>query len=118
MLLFLYGTLLNPKVLAACSGDERLARRMRPATLAGWRRVALRGTPYPTLVPDPGGRVGGAVVRAGAATLARLKAYEGPGYRLTPVRVVTRHGPLRARAWIALPWRADPCRAWTSAPPV
>ncbi|WP_135468150.1 gamma-glutamylcyclotransferase family protein [Crenalkalicoccus roseus] len=115
MLLFLYGTLLDPRVLAAQSGEAGLARRLRPARLPGWRRVALRGTPYPTLLPAPGGATDGAVLRAGPAALARLAAYEGPSYRLVPVRVETPRGPCRARAWIGAAWRADPARPW--APP-
>jgi gamma-glutamylcyclotransferase (GGCT)/AIG2-like uncharacterized protein YtfP len=115
-LLFLYGTLLDPAVLARMSGDAALPRRMQPATLTGWRRVTLRGTPYPTLLPDPSAAVAGAVVRAGPAALARLSAYEGPGYALMPVTVATARGPVRAQAWIAPPWRAEADRPWT--PPV
>ena len=112
MILFVYGTLLDPGVLARMSGDGALARRMRPALARGWRRVALRGTPYPTLLADPAGSVDGAVLRVGAAAFARLRAYEGSAYVLVPLRVRTRSGPLRARAWIAPAWRADAARPW------
>lgn len=114
MRLFLYGTLLDPRVLAAMSGDPRLPRRAEPAWLPGYRRVALRGTPYPTLLPveTSEGEVRGVVVRAGPCALARLAAYEGPFYRLVPVRVLTPRGPRRARAWLAAHWRADPARPW------
>ena len=50
MLLFLYGSLLDPKVLARQSGERRLARRLRPAMLPDHARRPLRGTPYPTLI--------------------------------------------------------------------
>ena len=106
MLLFLYGTLLDPSVLARHSGELRLPRRLRPARLAGYARVALRGTPYPTLVARPGTETAGALLRAGPAARARLAAYEGADYRLVPVRVLTRRGPVRARAWMAPRWRA------------
>ena len=111
-MLFVYGTLLDPEVLARVSGEPALARRLRGARLEGWRRVFLRGTPYPTLVPQRGAVVQGAVLRAGDAALARLSAYEGSAYVLTPLGVSTARGALRAHAWIAPPWRADPRRDW------
>ncbi|WP_426959903.1 gamma-glutamylcyclotransferase family protein [Muricoccus radiodurans] len=108
---FLYGTLLDPRVLACRSGDPRLPRAMRPAVLEGQGRVLFRGTPYPTLVPQAGGRVEGALVRPGPAALAGLRAYEGPCYRLVPLRVQGRRGAVMARAWIVprrmagtIPW--------------
>lgn len=110
--LFLYGTLLDPSVLARRAGEGRLGRRLVPARLCGWRRVVLRGTPYPTLRRDRGAVTLGAVLRVGPRALARLAAYEGPFYRLEPVRVATPRGPLRARAWVAQRWRADAGRDW------
>jgi gamma-glutamylcyclotransferase (GGCT)/AIG2-like uncharacterized protein YtfP len=115
--LFLYGTLLDPVVLEAMAGQPGLARRMRVAILDGWRRVPLRGTPYPTLVRARGAATDGAVLRVGPAALARLAAYEGPGYRLVPVLVATFAGPVRAHAWIADRWRADRTREWPRPPP-
>lgn len=112
MMLFLYGTLLDPVVLVRMSGEGALARRLRPAGLQGWRRVCLRGTPYPTLVRDQDAAVEGAVLRVGAAALARLAAYEGSDYALVPVTVTTARGTLRARAWIAPAWRAEAKRDW------
>lgn len=112
MILFLYGTLLDPVVLARMSGEPALVRRLRPARLAGWRRVHLRGTPYPTLVEDAAAAVEGGLLRVGPAALARLSAYEGSAYRLVPLRVATGRGPMRLRAWIAPPWRADRARPW------
>ena len=106
MILFLYGTLLDPRVLVRVTGERRLARRLRPAGLLGYARVALRGTPYPTLIARAGAHTNGALLRVGSAALARLMAYEGAAYRLRPVRVLTAQGPCRARAWIAPRWRA------------
>ncbi len=106
MLLFLYGTLLDPEVLVRQSGEPQLPRRLRPARLAGYARVALRGTPYPTLVARPGAATVGAILRTGPAARARLAAYEGAEYRLVPVRVSTRRGMVRARARMAPRWRA------------
>ena len=105
-LLFLYGTLLDPRVLARQSGEPKLARRQFPARLDNHACVGLRGTPFPTLVPRPGARTPGAVLRAGQAALRRLAAHEGAQYRLVPVRVETWRGPVRAKAWVAPRWRA------------
>jgi gamma-glutamylcyclotransferase (GGCT)/AIG2-like uncharacterized protein YtfP len=122
--LFLYGTLLDPRVLARQAGSRLLARGLVRAWLRGWRRVGLRGTPYPTLVPDAAALTDGAVLRPELAALRRLRAYEGPGYRLVPVRPVTPRGRIVARAWIAHGvGRAEPGRDWpvparaTAAPP-
>ncbi|MBL6080728.1 gamma-glutamylcyclotransferase [Belnapia sp. T18] len=106
MLLFLYGSLLDPKVLAQQSGEPRLARRLRPAVLPGHARRPLRGTPYPTLIRQACAVTEGALLRPSPAALRRLAAYEGAEYRLTPVRLLTPRGPVRARAWIAPRWRA------------
>jgi gamma-glutamylcyclotransferase (GGCT)/AIG2-like uncharacterized protein YtfP len=100
MRLFLYGTLL---------GDPRVGPSA-PASLTGWRRVALRGTRYPTLRRDRQGAVTGAVVDVSAPVLRRLIAYEGPVYRLARVVVQTASGKTAAYAWIApggtrRPWR-------------
>ena len=93
-------------MLVRHSGERGLARRLRPARLAGWAKVGLRGTPYPTLVRRSGTTTPGALLRAGPAALDRLAAYEGTQYRLVPVRVETPRGPARARAWVAPRWRA------------
>ncbi len=106
MLLFLYGSLLDPKVLARQSGEPGLARRLRPAVLADHARRPLRGTRYPTLIRQAGTFTEGALLRPGPAALRRLAAYEGAEYRLAPVRPLTARGPVRARAWIAPRWRA------------
>jgi gamma-glutamylcyclotransferase (GGCT)/AIG2-like uncharacterized protein YtfP len=106
--LFLYGTLLDPATLASFAGRDLPGTR---AMLAGWRRVTMAGGRYPTL--RRGGCVAGVVVSVDAATLARLSAYEGPAYRLTPVVVRTARGNTRAHAWIApggtdRPWGPPP----------
>jgi gamma-glutamylcyclotransferase (GGCT)/AIG2-like uncharacterized protein YtfP len=108
MRLFLYGTLLDADRLARLGGDPGLPARLRPAALRGFRRVAGAGG-YPTLVPDRAARVEGAVLDVPAGALRRLQAYEGPRYRLTPVRAETAAGPVAAFAWIA---GAATRRAW------
>ncbi|MFC7473963.1 gamma-glutamylcyclotransferase family protein [Dankookia sp. GCM10030260] len=106
-MLFLYGTLLRPRLLERLAGQPGLARRLLPARLDGWARVRLRGTPWPTLVPAPGAVTEGGLLRCGAAAFTRLAAYEGAAYRLVPLRVETWRGPRRARAWVAARWRAS-----------
>jgi hypothetical protein len=92
-------------VLARFAG-RRLT--LLPCSLPGWRRVALRGTRYPTL-RRAAGHVAGAAFIADAKTLRRLSAYEGPRYSLHRVTVRAEGRPLAAHAWIALaatprPW--------------
>ena len=112
MRVFLYGTLLDPATLAARSGDPALPARCRPAVLHGWRRVALAGTPYPTLRPHHSAHTPGLLADIGPAALRRLTAYEGPAYRLTRVVVATEQGDSVAHAWIApggtqRPWNPE-----------
>jgi gamma-glutamylcyclotransferase (GGCT)/AIG2-like uncharacterized protein YtfP len=107
--LFVYGTLLDTRRLTRFAGRAVI---LYPAELTGWRRVALRGTPYPTLRRGRGVVAGGLIV-ANAALLRRLSNYEGSRYRLVPVAVrATREEttrPARAFAWIA---RGATHRAW------
>lgn len=99
MRLFLYGTLLDPSVLAEFLGRDPQGDLV-PAILHGWRRVVLSGASYPTL-RRARDRVIGAVIRVDARALARLCAYEGRLYRLTPVAVGMPRGKIVAHAWIA-----------------
>src|SRR5262249_32780708 len=88
MRFFFYGTLLDPDVTALVLG-----RRLPPATfvaavLPGYSRWRVLGGRYSHSVPvrmceGPVAIVGGVGARDGA----RLAAYEGPGYRIAPLRV-------------------------------
>ncbi|WP_121741369.1 gamma-glutamylcyclotransferase family protein [Natronorubrum halophilum] len=73
MLVFVYGTLTDPKQAAAlleeCSGEYEFVGR---ATLEGLHRVDGR---YPTLVP--GGSVEGRLLAVDEPALERLDRYEG-----------------------------------------
>lgn len=101
MRLFLYGTLLNPAMLAQRSGDPTAPRRCMAATLHGWQRVALPNGRWPTLCRRRNGAVTGVVVDADAAAARRLAAYEGDAYRLAAVVVATATGNVAAKVWIA-----------------
>jgi gamma-glutamylcyclotransferase (GGCT)/AIG2-like uncharacterized protein YtfP len=105
MRLFLYGTLLEPMRLARCVGRPV---RLVPARLRGWRRVAMKGGRYPTLVRARGD-VRGAVAVVDAAGLRRLMAYEGPLYELRRLAVRAGRGNSVAGVWIA---RAASLREW------
>jgi gamma-glutamylcyclotransferase (GGCT)/AIG2-like uncharacterized protein YtfP len=108
---FLYGTLLDPRIFARHARRAAL-RRALAASLPGYRRVRLRGTPYPTLLRGTGEVRGLLLPRLAAADFDRLFAYEGPFYALVPVRVTTRRGPRRTRAWVAARWRAEAGANW------
>jgi gamma-glutamylcyclotransferase (GGCT)/AIG2-like uncharacterized protein YtfP len=103
--LFLYGTLLDPRRLFRATGR---AVTMARAQLPGWRRVAMKGGRYPTLVRARGA-VAGAVADVDAAALRRLMAYEGPMYDLRRLAVATARGKTVAGVWIA---RAATKRTW------
>lgn len=105
--IFLYGTLMDARILARRSGDAGLPLRAVPAVLLGYRRVRLRGTPYPTLRRDGAAAMAGELIRPTPAALNNLSTYEGPAYRLHPISVLTPRGPRRARAWIACSYRAS-----------
>jgi gamma-glutamylcyclotransferase (GGCT)/AIG2-like uncharacterized protein YtfP len=112
--LFVYGTLLDPARVAAVVGAPARLCAPRPAVLRGMRRVALRGTPYPTLIRDRRGVVAGGVLSVGPRALQRLAMYEGRPYRLRPVAPRVFGRVVRARAWIAPPGRAEAARPWIS----
>jgi hypothetical protein len=110
---FLYGSLMDPAVFAAVAGTAAPLAAARPALLAGWRRVTLRGTAYPTLVQARGGATDGLLVTLSPSLLPRLHAYEGGLYRFLPVRVLSEGHLVAARAWIARTDRADRARPWS-----
>jgi len=111
--IFVYGTLLDPRVFRR-HAPLRWLRRALPARLPGYRRVGLRGTPYPTLIPGEGEVRGLLLPALPPAALARLARYEGPCYALRPLRVVTPRGACAARAWISQRWRSDPHQDWSA----
>jgi gamma-glutamylcyclotransferase (GGCT)/AIG2-like uncharacterized protein YtfP len=91
--------------MARLAGREVVLVR---AHLPGWRRVAMKGGRYPTLVRARGA-VAGAVADVDAAALRRLAAYEGPMYDLRRLAVATARGKTVAGVWIA---RAATKRTW------
>lgn len=88
MRFFFYGTLLDRDVMALVIGRRLPPQAFVPAALLGHARRRVEGASYPIVVRDPRGEVPGAVVGGlSARDVARLTAYEGPGYRVVPLRV-------------------------------
>ncbi|MFO7603380.1 MAG: gamma-glutamylcyclotransferase family protein, partial [Gammaproteobacteria bacterium] len=94
--LFVYGTLLLPQIMQAVSGQRHIACA---AVLHDYARYALRGKPYPGIVPQPGASVAGLVYcRLRAAAWQRLDDYEDRFYRRRQV-VVELDSGARVMAW-------------------
>jgi Gamma-glutamyl cyclotransferase, AIG2-like len=88
MRFFFYGTLLDADVTALVLGRRLPPAAFVPARLPGHTRRRAKGVSYPVLVRDPGGEVPGAIVGGlSARDVARLVAYEGPRYRIAPLKV-------------------------------
>lgn len=78
MRLFAYGTLMEPAVLTAVTGQQFPSR---PAVLRGYDRYRVRGTVYPGVLPEPGTATRGVVYdQLDTDTVARLDAFEGALY--------------------------------------
>lgn len=88
MRFFFYGTLLDRDVTALVLGRRLPPQAYTAAWLPGRARRRVKGATYPIVVVDPRGKVPGAVVSGlSARDVARLSAYEGPRYRIAPLRV-------------------------------
>jgi hypothetical protein len=88
MRFFFYGTLIDPDVMALVIGRRLPPSAFVPAILPGHSRRRAKGMTYPVVVRDPADEVHGVVV--GGLTsrdVARLAAYEGPGYRIARLKV-------------------------------
>ena len=93
MRFFFYGTLLDRDVMALVLGRRLPPAAYAPAILLGHERRRAKGASYPTLVRDPAAQVFGAVVGGlSAHDVARLSVFEGPGYRIAPLRVLMAGG--------------------------
>lgn len=83
--LFVYGTLQYPAIAAAVTG-QRL--QGAPAVLDGYTRRAVRGEPYPGIIPCADGLVEGVLYEAvDPAAQRRIDAFEGDLYRRETVAV-------------------------------
>jgi len=88
MRFFFYGTLLDRDVAALVLGRRLPPQAYTAASLPGHARRKVEGGTYPIVVPDPRDDVPGAIVGGlSRRDVGRLAAYEGPGYRVAPLRV-------------------------------
>lgn len=88
MRFFFYGTLLDRDVIALVLGRRLPPAAFASAVLPGHVRRRVEGASYPIAVPDRKGEVAGAVVGGlSARDVARLATYEGPRYRIAPLKV-------------------------------
>jgi hypothetical protein len=88
MRFFFYGSLLDHDVTAIVIGRRLPPIAWVPASLPGHRRARASGVSYPVVVRDPRNEVQGAVVGGfSRLEINRLAAYEGPRYRIAPLKV-------------------------------
>ncbi len=88
MRFFFYGTLLDRDVTALVLGRRLPPQAYAAASLPGHARLRVQGATYPIVIADRCAEVPGAVVRGlSDRDVAHLAAYEGPGYRVVPLRV-------------------------------
>lgn len=114
MRFFFYGTLLDADVRAAVLG--KLAPvEIEPATLKGWRRLALAGLVFPIARPHWSSSIDGLLARGLSAEAGRLlDLYEGPGYKRHEVELTTGVAAIlyaedgsRAFEALPVPWDFD-----------
>ena len=88
MRFFFYGTLLDRDVTALVLGRRLPPQAYAAASLPGHARRRVQGATYPIVSADPLDEVPGAIVGGlSDRDVAHLAAYEGPGYRIAPLRV-------------------------------
>jgi hypothetical protein len=85
MRFFFYGTLLDLELRRVVVGRDI---PVVAATLFGWRRLGVAGEHYPTIQRDASGSVDGVLTDPlGVRDVARLRHYEGDGYRPLAVEI-------------------------------
>jgi len=88
MRFFFYGTLLDSDVISLVLGRRVPPQAYVPAALPGHARKRVKGASYPIVVRDPKAEVSGAIVGGlSPRDVDRLAAYEGPRYRIAPLKV-------------------------------
>ncbi|MEX2580650.1 MAG: gamma-glutamylcyclotransferase family protein [Verrucomicrobiales bacterium] len=117
MNLFIYGTLLVPKVLEAVTGLDDL--ESLPATLPGYENRRVKGGDFPGIVkvsgrrqtrngPERGlGVPGRVLLRVPSEALSRLDAYEDAFYVRKTIEASTADGVVEADAYVVPGDRAD-----------
>ncbi len=91
--LFVYGTLQEPEVRRAITGETHACVA---AVLEDHESFAVRGKDYPAVVEKSGSAVAGRLVLGvKRRALDALDRYEGEGYRMTGVRVTVTEGEFK-----------------------
>jgi hypothetical protein len=112
MRFFFYGTLLDYDITAMVLGRRLPPAAFVPASLPGHARWRAKDATYPIVVRDPRRMVPGVIVSGlSARDVARLTAYEGPGYRVAPLRVRTAGALTTVSVFEPVQSRLQPSRA-------
>ena len=98
MNLFVYGTLLVPKILSAVTGLEDL--ETASAELKGFDIFRVTGGDFPGIVEGTGPVLGKVVLNVSETAMRRLDAYEDSFYEREVVEVSTNGGTLEAFAYV------------------
>ncbi len=103
MILFFYGTLMDPDLLRELTGERAAALRLTPGHLPHYKRMRARDGDYPVLVPRIGARAPGLFVEGlDPQSLLWISHFEGPRY--LPQRVMARDlAGQRLRPWVFMP---------------
>ena len=109
MRFFFYGTLLDRDVMALVLGRRLPPQAFLPASLPGHARRRAKGASYPIVVPDQRAQAKGAIVKGlSRRDVDRLVAYEGPGYRIAPLRVKAQRTLVEVSVFAPLQVRLQP----------
>ena len=115
-MLFVYGTLQDPDVLAAALGRPAAASILHAARAPGYRAVAYPGRVYPALVPCAGTAATGLLVEGlTPLDMAVLDAFEGDEYRRETMRVEAGGAMVTAQAYLPVVAVDADAPAWSLA---
>lgn len=110
---FVYGTLMDPDVLANVIGRRATPDELAPATLAGWQRRGVRAADFPMVLPSPGDSVEGLLAGPfGEDEAVRLVHFEHGYYGLKQVEVQTAAGAVPCWLFAPLPGALEPGGPW------
>ena len=113
-MLFVYGTLQDPDVLAAVLGRPVDMSGLRLASAHGYRAVTYPGRVYPALVPAPGAVAPGLIVDSlQALDVAVLDAFEGDEYRREAISVLLDNQVRLAETYLPVIAIAADTPAWS-----
>ena len=113
-LLFAYGTLRDPDLLAGVLGRPLRRDAMLPAAAPGFAAVHYPERVYPALIAVPDGDAPGLLLHGlTAIELSILDAFEGDEYRRDTIVVQTRSGTVRADVYLPVTAIGTDATPWT-----